>query len=129
MQRHTGVAIAVVVGLTAVVAPIWVSIHLAWRQSVAAEEDRVRYNARDVLRRGEETRQQMASGLQLLTKANLPPCSAAEIDLMRQIDVSSSYIQAVARIQGDSLTCTSLGTSNPIPVGPATLTSDRGVVG
>src|SRR5208282_2432037 len=69
------------------------------------------------------------SGLQLLTKANLPPCSPGEIDLMRQIDVASSYIQAVARIQGDSLTCTSLGTSKPIPVGLATTTSDQGIAG
>jgi sensor c-di-GMP phosphodiesterase-like protein len=129
MQRPIGVTIAVAVGLAAIATPIWFSIHLAWRHSLADEEDRVRYNARDVLRRGEETRNQMVSGQRALTKANLPPCSPGEIDLMRQIDVSSSYIQAVARIQGDSLVCTSLGTVGPIPVGSATTTSDQGVVG
>lgn len=125
MHRPTGVAIAVAVGLAAMVAPLWISIHLAWLQSVADEEASVRYNARDVLRRAEETRNQMLTGLKMLTKANLAPCSEGEIDLMRQIDLSSSYIQAVARIEGDTLTCTSLGTSYPIPIGPVTLTSEN----
>ena len=51
MQRPTGVAIAVLIGLTAVIVPIWFSIHLAWKQSLADETARVRYNAGDVLRR------------------------------------------------------------------------------
>jgi sensor c-di-GMP phosphodiesterase-like protein len=127
MQRPTGVGIAVTVGIAAVVAPIWISINLAWRESLTDEEARVGYNARDVLRRGEEIRNQIGQGLGKLKKANLPPCSAGEIDLMRQIDVSSSYLQAVARIQGDSLVCTSLGTGNPIPVGSATLTTENNV--
>jgi sensor c-di-GMP phosphodiesterase-like protein len=126
MQRPTGVAIAVLIGLTAVIVPIWFSIHLAWKQSLADETARVRYNAGDVLRRGEETRNQVVAGTRMLTKANLPPCSPAEIDLMRRIDLDSSYIQAVARIQGDSLICTSLGTRSPIPVGSATVISKDG---
>lgn len=129
MHRPTGVAIAVAVGLIAAVAPIWLSIHLAWRQSLADEEARVQYNARDVIRRAEETRYQISSGLQMLKKAKLPPCSPGEIDLMRRIDLDSSYIQAVARIEGDRLVCTSLGTSSPIALGPATLTTEYGVTG
>jgi sensor c-di-GMP phosphodiesterase-like protein len=126
MHRPTGVAVAVAVGLTALVAPIWLSINLAWRQSLAAEEARVRYNARDVSRRAEETRNQMLAGINLLKEANLPPCSPAEINLMRQIHLISSYVQDVARIEGDNLICTSLGTVGPIPVGPAVLTSEHG---
>jgi sensor c-di-GMP phosphodiesterase-like protein len=126
MHRPTGVGVAVVVGLAAIAAPIWLSIHLAWLQSLSDEEDRVQSNARDVIRRGDETRIQIRSGQQKLIKANLPPCSPAEIDLMRQIDISSSYVQAVARIQGDNLICTSLGTGSPIPVGPPTLTTEFG---
>jgi sensor c-di-GMP phosphodiesterase-like protein len=127
MQRPTGIAIAVAIGLTAVIAPIWLSIHLAWRQSLADEEGRVRFNTIDVLHRSDETRSQIGQGLRKLRQANLPPCSPGEIDLMRQIDLSSSYIQAVARIEGNSLICTSLGTSSPIPVTPATLTTEHGV--
>ena len=59
MQRPTGVGIAVTVGIAAVVAPIWISINLAWRESLTDEEARVGYNARDVLRRGEEIRNQI----------------------------------------------------------------------
>src|SRR5580698_5305513 len=126
MQRP-GVIVAVAIGLTALVAPIWWSVHLAWRQSLAAEENRLRYNARDVDRRAEETRNQMLRGEQVLKKANLAPCSPGEIDLMRQIALVSSYLQFVARIDGDNLICTSLGTVGPIPVGPATLTSEYGI--
>ena len=126
MQRP-GVIVAVAIGLTALVAPIWWSVHLAWRQSLAAAENRLRYNARDVDRRAEETRNQMLGGEQVLKKANLAPCSPGEIDLMRQIALVSSYLQFVARIEGDNLICTSLGTVGPIPVGPVTLTSEYGI--
>jgi len=127
MQRSTGVVIAVVVGTAAIVIPIWLSIRLAWTESLAGEEARVRYNVRDVLRRSDETRDQVGQGLRELKKANLPPCSPGEVDVMRRIDLDSSYIQAVGRIEGESLICTSLGTTGPIPLGPATLTTDRGV--
>ena len=40
MQRP-GVFVAIAVGLTALVAPIWLSVHLAWRQSLAAEQNRL----------------------------------------------------------------------------------------
>ena len=127
MQRSTGVVIAVAVGSAAIVAPIWLAIHLAWTQSLENEEARVRYNVRDVLRRSDETRDQLGEALRELKQANLPPCSPAEVDLMRRIDLSSSYIQAVGRIQGENLICTSLGTTAPIPLGPVTLVTDRGV--
>ena len=47
---------------------------------------------------------------------------------MREIDVTSSYIQAMGRIEGNSLTCTSLSTQSPIDVGPPTLTTANGAV-
>ena len=109
MQRSTGVIIAVAVGSAAIVAPIWLAIHLAWTQSLENEEARVRYNVRDVLRRSDEPRDQLGEALRDLKRANLPPCSPGEVDLMRRIDLSSSYIQAVGRIQGENLICTSLG--------------------
>jgi len=127
MQRSTGVVIAVVVGTAAVVIPIWLSIRLAWNESLEDVEARVRYNVTDVLRRSDETRDQVGQGLRELRKANLAPCSAGEVDVMRRIDLDSSYIQAVGRMQGENLICTSLGTTGPIPLGPVTLVTDRGV--
>ncbi|MGB6745722.1 MAG: CSS-motif domain-containing protein, partial [Terracidiphilus sp.] len=128
MQRTTGVSIAMAVGSAAIVAPILLSIHLAWIQGLDNEENQVRYSARDVLRRSEETRDQIAVGIQELRRANLPACSPGEIDLMRRVDLNSSYIQAVARIQGNNLACTSLGTTSPIPIGPPMLTTENGAV-
>lgn len=105
------------VGSAAVVAPIWLAEHLAWTQSLDNEEARVRYNVRDVLRRSDGTRDQIGQGFRELKQADLPPCTPGEVDIMRRIDLASSYIQAVGRIQVESMVCTSLGTTGPIPLG------------
>ncbi len=127
MRRSIGVGLAFAVGLAAVVAPIWTSIYLARRQSLNSEKSRVLTYAHDVMRRAYETRDQSTRALNELSQDGVPACSPQEMDLMRQLDVSSSYIQAVARISGDSLTCTSLGTTQPIPIGPPTLVTEYGV--
>lgn len=126
MDRPAGVAIAAAVGITALVAPIWLSLHLAWRESIAAEETRVRKTASDILHHTDEGAQQNWDAYYKLKDDRLSPCSPTEIDLMRAIDMSSFYIQAVGRIEGDSLICTSLGTTEPIPIGPAKLRTESG---
>ncbi len=77
--------------------------------------------------RGEETTRQFRHAIELLNQDHLARCSPQEIDLMRQIDVGSSYIQMVARVSGDTLECTSLGTATPIPLGPPSLVTVNGV--
>ena len=128
MHRSTGVAIASIVGVAAIVAPILISIQLAWKQSVSAERTRATSYAHDVLRRSEETSVQFGQAINRLNHDNVPPCSPAEIQVMRQIDVESSYIQAVGRIQGNTITCTSLDTREPIPVGPPDVFGETGAV-
>ncbi len=46
---------------------------------------------------------------------------------MRSIDIGFSYVQAVGRIKGNNLTCTSLGTQTPINVGDVDAVSANGV--
>jgi sensor c-di-GMP phosphodiesterase-like protein len=128
MQRATGVAIATVVGAVAIGAPILVSVRLAWEQSLTGEKARASSYARDVLRRSEETAAQFSQAIDKLNHDHFPPCSPDEINLMRQLDLGSSYIQAVGRVEGNSVTCTSLGTREPISIGPPELTTDQGVV-
>jgi sensor c-di-GMP phosphodiesterase-like protein len=119
--------IAVSVGLVAFSVPILLSLQLAWMQSVADEKaEGLRY-ASAMVRRGEETAEQFGRAIQLLNEDHLPRCSPQEIDLMRQIDVGSSYLQMVARISGDTLDCTSLGTVAPIHLGAPTLVTENGV--
>jgi sensor c-di-GMP phosphodiesterase-like protein len=126
IRRPAGIALAAVVGIAAVVAPIWISLHLAWRKSMDAEMARVRMTASEVLRHTDEAVRQNWDAYYRLKDDRLPACSPAEIDLMRAIDMSSFYIQAVGRIEGDSLTCTSLGTTEPIPIGPAKFRTESG---
>jgi c-di-GMP phosphodiesterase len=120
-------AIASVVGVVAIAAPILVSVRLAWNESLTGEKTRALSYASDVLRRSEETGVQMGRALNSLGNDHFPPCSPDEIDLMRQIDIDSSNIQAVGRIAGDSIICSSLGTSKPIPIGPPQLLTENGV--
>ena len=75
----------------------------------------------------ESTGAQFSRAAQLLNGDHLYPCSPGEIDLMRQIDVGSSYIQMVGRISGGMLECTSLGMAKPIAVGPPTLVTENDV--
>jgi sensor c-di-GMP phosphodiesterase-like protein len=84
--------------------------------------------AQDVLHRSEETASQFRKAVNILNHDHFPACSPGEIDLMRQIDLESSYIQAVGRVEGNSVTCTSLGTREPIALGPPQVTTEQGVV-
>ncbi len=117
MERSREVTVAILIGLAALVGPLWLSIHLAWQQSVASEEASVRQYAVDGLARADRVHAQLREALNRLRAANLAPCSPAEIALMREIDLESRYLQAVGRISGDTLECDSQG-SPPIDVGP-----------
>lgn len=127
MRPRRGIAVAITVGFVAFVLPILISIQLAWKQSVADEREQGRSYAAEVLRRGEQTAHQFSKTVQLLNHDGFAPCSPQDVDVMRQIDVGSSYIQMVGRISGNTLQCTSLGTQRPIEVGRPTLVTDHGV--
>ena len=127
MRPRQGVVIAILVALVGFIAPLCISLQLAWNESVANERDQGLGYAREVLRRSEETAQQFYIAIQRLNQDHLPHCSAEEIDLMRQISIASSYIEMVGRISGNTLECTSLGTTTPISLGEPTLITANGV--
>ena len=126
MRHPSAVAFAVLIGLVAVVTPIWISIQLSWRQALANENSVALSYGKDVLRRTEETGLQIGSGIKLINGAHNPPCSPPDLALMRKVDVGSSYIQAVGRITGDTIVCTSLVDQGPIQLGPPTLSTASG---
>ncbi len=118
---------ALTVGALAFLAPILLSLQLAWNQSLANEKaEGLRYSS-EVVRRGEETAGQFSRAIELLNHDHLAPCSPQEIDLMRQLDVGSSYVQMVGRVSGTVLECTSLATTKPIALGRPTVTTEHGV--
>lgn len=127
MRPFRSEPLALSVGLFAFFAPILLSLQLAWMQSVANEKaEGLRY-ASAMVRRGEETTEQFVRAIQLLNQDHLPRCSPQEIDLMRQLDVGSSYLQMMGRVSGDTLDCTSLGTVEPIHLGAPTLVTENRV--
>jgi len=126
MRRSSGVAIAVAVGSVAVVAPIWISIQLAWNEALANTKSRVQSYASDLVSRSEEAASQLNDARSLLSAVHYPSCSPEEIALMEELAVTSNYIQAIGRLSGNQLTCSSLGTTAPIDIGPASLVTEDG---
>lgn len=127
MPQRPRIALVFAIGLAAMLVPILASIYLAWNESVATERSLNDAYARDVLHRVEETADQFADGQATVEAAGFPPCSPQDIEIMRQIDLASNYIQAAGRTSGDTLLCTSLGSTTPVPLGKPSLISDHGV--
>ena len=127
MPNRPRVAFALAVGFAAICAPILASIYLAWHQSLAAQQSLSLAYAHDSLRRVEEAANQFAAAKHRVDAAKFTPCSPNDIDLLRQIDLGSSYIQAAGRTSGDTLLCTSLGVTTPVALGKPSLISNRGV--
>jgi sensor c-di-GMP phosphodiesterase-like protein len=122
------VAIAFAIGSAAVIIPIWASVQLAWNESVSTEKTLGLSYAHDVLRRSQITAAQFGAAIQKLNTDGFAPCSHDDVGVMRDLDLGSSYVQAVGRVSGNTLTCTSLDFGHPIPLGSPSLTTDRGVV-
>ncbi len=121
MRHFSAITIAVLIGLVAVIAPLWIALQLSWDQALADENAVALSYSRDVLRRAEETGVQIGHGVTLINNAHNPPCSPQELALMRKVDVGSSYIQAVGRMAGSQIACTSVAGQLPITLGPPTL--------
>lgn len=127
MPDRKKMVLPLAVAMAALIAPISVSIVLAWHETVSAEKARGLGYAREVMRRVNKTAAQFANALRILEQPGLVPCSPADIDAMRQIDLGSSYIQAVGRISGDTLLCSSQGVTHPDHLGKPDLVTDGDV--
>jgi sensor c-di-GMP phosphodiesterase-like protein len=104
-------------------------MYLANRQSVHIEAGKAQVLADDVMRRSEESGQQGRAAAEALA-ANRAELAFApeEIALMRQLAISSSYLQGVGRVQANRLICSSLGNHGAgFDLGPPDYITDRGV--
>ncbi len=124
MRHSSTITVAVLVGLVAVVAPLWISIELSWREAIANESSLSLSYGQDVLRRAEETSHQIRDGIALINSAHNKPCSTDELALMRKVDVGSSYIQAVGRMEGNVILCSSVEGSSRILLGSPTVITE-----
>ena len=128
MRKRAAIAIALVVGLVAIVAPILVALYLAGSQSLEEETTRAANLASDVLRRSDETSNQIAAAFEKLEAGHpVDPCSLTNIELMREIDLGSTNLQAVGYVVNDRLLCSSLGSHGVgIAMGKPTYRNDNG---
>ena len=109
MRGRIGLLLTVFAALTVLALPPWLALQEARRQAYAAESDQVRRYAADVLRRTDGTAQQIDEAFRQLRQSGFAPCSADSLDLMRQIDLGSSYLQAVGYVRDGSIVCSSMG--------------------
>jgi sensor c-di-GMP phosphodiesterase-like protein len=91
---------------------------------------RVLAYAWDVQNRTDSTTEQILVAFQqLLDTHATDPCSESQVALMRALDLSSSYIQAVGHVENGVLVCSSLGPAGSgWALGPVDLVTQRGAI-
>lgn len=129
--RQSAISLIATVGaaIAAVLAPIALAVIVASQEVTKGEFNRIEGYAQDVLRRSEGTSEQVLLGINRLASIGAAEgCNADIVSAMRNIDLSSSYIQAVGRVEGDQLVCSSLGLAGPATaLGPVDIEQSVGV--
>nr|WP_315495292.1 EAL domain-containing protein [uncultured Rhodoferax sp.] len=125
MNKKLTITMATLAGLLAGAIPIGVTLHMAQRQSLQAEQQHMLDYAHAVLQRSERATKQVYAGIAKLQAHSDAPCSAAQMARMGEIDLVSADIQAMAHIANGRLLCTSYGkleqayTLPPVPGAPS----------
>jgi sensor c-di-GMP phosphodiesterase-like protein len=128
MTKLSATILTLIAALIAIAAPILLALHIASKESHETEVNRVLSYAREALHRSDSTAIQIDVGIKSLTEARQEPCSRESLALMRKIDVSSTYIQAIGHISGDWLQCSSLDSQGAaLSLGPPDMIQPSGV--
>jgi sensor c-di-GMP phosphodiesterase-like protein len=125
MRKYTAYALIAATMLAAVLLPPWFAWKEAGRQAFVVESSHTQAYALDVLHRADATASQAALRLRELHESGYPPCSPQSQRLMRRIDLSSPYIQAVGHVRNGIIDCSSLGTE-AIPLGGGAYPTSNG---
>ncbi|MGH8853432.1 MAG: EAL domain-containing protein [Telluria sp.] len=130
MKKSVVVLLTLLVAIAGIGLPIWLAIEESERQAYKSERIHALGYARDVTMRADESGIQVRAAMVRLEKQfGKTPCSPASIDLMREIDLASSYIQAVGHVDGDRMPCSSIvGRGAPLELGPPDYTTSMGAV-
>ena len=128
-QSAVGLVATTGAAIVAVLAPVALAFFVSSQEATKAEFARASGYAQDVLRRSEGTSAQILDGItRIAAIAGAQDCSADSIAAMRNVDLSSRYIQAAGRVADGEFACSSLGLSGPdTALGPADITHPSGV--
>ena len=109
--------------------PIWMGHFLSQRESFSAQSSNLHGLARDLARRTDETTQQMLSVVSQLNSGRFgAKGSDGEIERMRYLSLTSTYLQSVGRMVGNRLVSTSMGHLSPaVDLGPPTIVTANNV--
>jgi len=119
------VVLAALVALLVPLAGLWYAAR-QWSRQVELEQAHLL--AATVLERAEEIARQTLTAATRLDASPGAPCSPARLAVMRDLDVGSSYLQAVGYVEGNRMLCSSLGLHDPpVELGPARYVSALGV--
>ena len=127
MRNRTVIIIASLAAVLAACVPPWLAFQESKRQAYRIEADMAIGYALDVLRRGDDTARQALSGIEQLKRSGFAPCSAESQALMREIDLTSTYIQAIGHVRDGVFTCSSMGTT-AASLGTEKFVTTRGVI-
>lgn len=109
MHRHILVSFTLLCALIPLVGLPWLGWVEAERQGYTSAAEVATGYARDVLYRTDKTGAQAQAAVVELVRAGLEPCSSAELNLMEELDLASSYIQAIGRMRHGTMQCSSVG--------------------
>jgi len=127
-MKHTLVSILMPASLiTVALLSVGLSIAIAYRVALHEQQARTAIIASEMLHREQAISDQIAYARGVLEHSSSAPCSPAKIAIMRNLALSSSYLQLVGYVEGNRLICSSYGDhGDGIPVGPADYLSSRG---
>jgi sensor c-di-GMP phosphodiesterase-like protein len=115
------------IAILAILTPILIAIFISEKQALNEQSSRVTGYAADVIHRSDTTVDQIVSAFRALSSQHLTPCSEESISIMRKYDLASSYIQAIGYMDGNQLTCISVGGNERYAVGPPDIVHPKGV--
>jgi sensor c-di-GMP phosphodiesterase-like protein len=110
MNKRCATALTLIAAVAAIASPIFIALYIANKDASNREVAVALDYARDVVHRSDATADQVSNAIKRLADqgGRTGACSPANLALMKEIDVTSSYIQAIGHVSGNRMDCSSV---------------------